>query len=89
VRQRGRRVLILHTVMRRCWQSEEIGCGLFAVGGWTGGGGFRASAFVLIQPIFEQFDGGGEVETHHLHQVDVVEVRVAVEAVGEVVAGVT
>ena len=56
------------------------GCGLFAVGG-----GFSASAFVFVEPACECFHGESEVEPHPSHQVDGVEVHVAVEAVGEVV----
>ena len=82
MRQRGGRVQNPHTHMRSCWQSVEMGRGLFAVGGWTGGGGFRASAFVFVQQMFVFFDGGGEVEPHRPQQIDIVEVRVAVENCG-------
>ena len=80
--QRGRRVLILHTLMRCCWQSEAIDRRLFAVAGWAvGGWGFRALAFVFVQPAFECFHGGREVEPHRPQQVDGVEIGAAVEAV--------
>jgi len=42
-------------VIRWCWQSEEIGRGLLAVGGWAVGGGFWASAFVVPNRIVVVF----------------------------------
>ena len=81
VRQRDRGVQNPNTLMRWCWQSEETGCGLLAVGGGAVGGGFRAAAVVFVQQACEYFDGCREVEPHPLHQVDGVEIEVAVEAV--------
>ena len=43
---------------------------------------------VVVQPSFEDVDGGAEVVAEDAEQVDVVEVFVAGEAVGEVVAGI-
>ena len=50
---------------------------------------FGLPSLVLLQPAFEQGDGGAEVIVQGDKQVDVVEVLVAVEAVGEVVGGLT
>src|SRR5271156_3997060 len=41
---------------------------------------------VLVEPAFEEGDGGAEVVVERDEQVDVVEVFLATEAVGEVVA---
>ena len=43
---------------------------------------------MLVEPAFEDGDGGAEVVAERHQQVDVVEVFLAAEAVGEVVAGV-
>jgi hypothetical protein len=45
-----------------------------------------ALRLVLFEPIFEECDGGAEVVTEGDEQIDVVEVVVAIEAVGEVIA---
>ncbi len=49
---------------------------------------FAAASFVLVssQPLLEDFDGWDEVVTLDHHQVDVVEVLAAAEAVGKIVA---
>ena len=44
------------------------------------------SSHVLIEPNGEDLDGGSEVITERHQQVDVVEVPLAAEAVGEVVS---
>ena len=44
------------------------------------------SGFVFFEPAFEQGDGGEEVVVEFDQEVDVVEVFLAAEAVGEVVA---
>ena len=69
------------------------------LGGWFGNGKsflarrsendrFGLMGLVLFEPAFEQGDGGAEVVAEGEEEVDVVEVFVAAEAVGEVVAGV-
>ena len=46
------------------------------------------SGDVKVEPVFEQCDGGEEGVAEGHEQVDVIEVLPAVEAVGEVVAGI-
>ena len=44
-----------------------------------------SSGLAIVEPAFDESDGGGKVAAEFEQQVDVVEVRVAMEAVGEVV----
>jgi len=46
---------------------------------------FGTSGLVSIEPLLEEFDGGGEVVAEFDEQIDVVEVSATAEAVGEVV----
>jgi hypothetical protein len=43
---------------------------------------------IVVQPLFEESDGGDEVVAELSQQVDVVQIPVAGEAVGEIVAGI-
>ena len=72
------------------WRGPALGSPLDRLGSaeLCGGRNFvlESLALVLFQPLFEEGDGGGEVVVEFEEEVDVVEVLVAVKAVGEVVA---
>ena len=81
---------------RRDWEGRNARCAslgsdwhrrveLFS-GRWGGSFLFGLLGLVLVEPTFEQDDGGAEVVVECEQQVDVVEVFLAGEAVGEVVA---
>ena len=66
-----------------------LGRGRLAPGDWRGTSFLLGtSGLVSIEPLLEEFDGGGEVVAEFEEQVDVVEVSAAAEAVGEVVSGI-
>src|SRR5216683_4508501 len=81
---------------RRDWVGRDARCAslgsdwhrrveLFS-GRWGGSLLFGLLGLVSVEPSFEQGDGGAEVVVECEQQVDVVEVFLAGEAVGEVVA---
>src|SRR5713226_7930178 len=81
---------------RRDWVGRDARCAslgsdwhrrveLFS-GRWGGSLLFGLLGLVSVEPTFEQGDGGAEVVVECEQQVDVVEVFLAAEAVGEVVA---
>ena len=65
------------------------GRGIWLANGWSHCRGVSMRpGLIHLQPFFEDFNGGEEVVALGDEQVDIVEVFVAFEAVGEVVVGI-